>query len=121
VLKELIGGELLVLPSEGLLRDYLLDPYRKSIGTEVSIDFLFGAIAALIGSVVKDLSSTDAKPPVSETRLRYTQSAIEGAILFSAYEIILKVVKATVPEDFNDELMFQKVLETVSKEIIISN
>ena len=79
---------------------------------EAVIDFGIGALAATIGSAVKDISSKS-DSGTSSLSLRYSQAALEGGILFSAYGIILKIVKATVPEKFNEELMFEKVLESV--------
>ena len=81
-------------------------------GLEAAVDLGIGALAAIVGSAVKDLSSK-VKDGTSSLPLRYSQAALEGGILFSAYGIILKIVKATVPEKFNEELIFERVLESV--------
>ena len=81
-------------------------------GLEAAIDFGIGAIAALIGCIVKDLPNIS-NAISSGVSLRYSQAALEGGILFSAYGVILKIVKATIPERFNEELIFERVLDSV--------
>lgn len=138
--KETITGEIplskLLLPQERGLYDliemYLLQPYSSSIFAEDVINFFLGVTAAIGGSVVKDVASAvggenSAKTPVQATveanaskkdvGLRYSQSAIEGGILFLTYEIVLKLSKLVVPDSLNEVLIFDKVLDIVEEEI----
>lgn len=103
--------------------EYVFEPFNSNVLAESLIVFLIGAMSGIVDIAVREFvtlrgrSNGKIPAPTKTFQLRYSEYALEGGILFLAYETILKVVSAVAPADLNSELAFEKLMDSVELEL----
>ena len=84
-----------------------------------SLHVLFGALAAVAGRYVQDRTPSQnagiKMDQSSEKYVRYSQTALEGGILFGTYKATLSFLNSVVPDDWNKKFLFHCALENIEK------
>jgi hypothetical protein len=108
--------------SKWLIYDYLEDRCREVIDPDrdfvqlVLVTFFIGCVAATAATALKafieqrNQDPTGKEPPFDPDRGDYFALAIEGGVLFASFQVVLKVVKMTVPSELNQPFVFNSFI-----------
>ena len=84
---------------------------------KTALHVLFGAIAAVSGKYIQDLTPSKDKVAATDCNAQYTQRALEGGVLFGTYKSTLTFLNSVVPEEWNKVFPFETALENVESMI----
>lgn len=95
---------------------------------KVGFSFIYGAVSAFIGCSARDVFLSTRyrpKPDGSQTAnvrdslkvASYSQSILEGAVLFGCYKIIVEVLEVTLPSSLTTKFLFDQMLETFEEDV----
>ena len=84
---------------------------------KTALHFLFGAIAAVSGKYIQDLTPSKDKVDGPGSKAQYGQRALEGGVLFGTYKSTLTLLNSVVPEEWNKVFPFETALENVESMI----
>ena len=84
---------------------------------KTALHVLFGAVAAVSGKYIQDLTPSKDQVEQSGSKTQYGQRALEGGVLFGTYKSTLTFLNSVVPEEWNKVFPFETALENVESMI----
>lgn len=100
----------------------MLDPDQNFVELLLAT-FVIGCVAATAATALKafieqrNRDPTGKEPPFDPDRGEYVALAIEGGVLFASFQVVLKVVKMTVPKELNQPFVFNALIKGLEREI----
>lgn len=84
-----------------------------------SLHVLFGSLAAIAGRYVQDITPSNKDgmetDRADKSYVSYSQTALEGGVLFGTYRSTLSFLNSVVPDDWNKKFLFHSCLENIEK------